>query len=73
MVDPFEYPKTPLVRRHEPDGYKDYRRFRPWLRDEFWFRCAFCLHREPWPTTSEFEIDHRIPVSERPDLKLLLR
>lgn len=28
-----------------------------------------CLHRELWPTTSEFEIDHLIPVSERPDLE----
>jgi hypothetical protein len=27
------------------------------------------LHRERWPTTSGFEIDHLIPVSERPDLK----
>lgn len=69
MVDPFEYPRTPHVRRHEPAGYKDYNSFRPWLRDEFWFRCVFCLHRERWPTTSDFEVDHLIPVSERDDLK----
>ena len=69
MAGPYEYPKTPHVRRHGPDGYTDYRRFRPWLRDEFWFRCVLCLHRERWPTTSEFEVDHLIPVSERPDLE----
>ena len=28
-----------------------------------------CLHRETWPTTSAFEVDHLIPVSERPDLE----
>ena len=69
MVDPFEYPLATHVRRHGPDGYKDYSRFRPWLRDEFWFRCVLCLHRERWPTTSEFEVDHLIPVSELPDLE----
>ncbi len=69
MINPFEYPSTPHIRRHAPDGYRDYLRFHPWLRDEFWFRCVFCLHREQWPTTSEFEIDHSIPVSERPDLE----
>ena len=73
MVDPFEYPGTPHARRHDPGGYKNYRRFRPWLRDEFSFRCLFCPHRERWPTTSEFEIDHFVPVSERPDLECCYR
>lgn len=69
MVDAFEYPQTPHVRRNGPHGYTAYQSFRPWLRDEFCFRCVLCLHRELWPTTSEFEIDHLIPVSEHPDLE----
>ena len=69
MVDAFEYPGSPHIRRHGPDGYAAYESFRPWLRDEFDFRCVLCLHRERWPTTSGFEIDHLIPVSERQDLK----
>lgn len=69
MVDAYEYPRLPHIRRHAPDGYARYERYRPWLRDEFCFRCVLCLHREQWPTTSGFEIDHLIPVSERPDLK----
>jgi len=69
MTDAYEYPQTPQVRRHGPDGYTNYRRYRPWLRDEFCFRCVLCLHRECWPTTSEFEIDHLIPVSERSELE----
>jgi len=69
MVDPFEYPKTSHSRRHGPAGYRDYKSFHSWLRDEFWFRCVFCLHRERWPTTSKFEVDHLIPVSERRDLE----
>ncbi len=69
MVDAFQYPKLPHVRRHGPDGYARYERYRPWLRDEFCFRCVLCLHRERWPRTSGFEIDHLIPVAERPDLE----
>ncbi|MBL7043037.1 MAG: HNH endonuclease [Pirellulaceae bacterium] len=68
MVDAFEYPRSPHVRRHGPDGYTTYESYRPWLRDEFCFRCVLCLHRERWPTTSEYEVDHLIPVSERQDL-----
>jgi hypothetical protein len=30
---------------------------------------VLCLHRERWLTTSAFEVDHLVPVSERPDLK----
>src|SRR5208283_5669904 len=56
-------------RRHGPDGYATYESYRPWLRDEFCFRCVLCLHRERWPTTSRFEVDHLVPVSEQPDLK----
>jgi hypothetical protein len=69
MVDAFEYPQSPHVRRHGPDGYTTHESYRPWLRDEFCFRCVLCLHREKWPTTSTFEIDHLLPVSERPDLE----
>lgn len=53
---PFEYPSAPLVRRHGPVGYLDYSSFRPWLRDEFGFRCVYCLRREQWePNLSVFE------------------
>jgi HNH endonuclease len=69
MSDAFEYPRIPHVRRHGPDGYAIYESYRPWLRDEFCFRCVLCLHRETWPNTSAFEVDHLIPVSDRPDLE----
>ncbi len=66
---PFDYPSGPLVRRHGPQGYTDYASFRPWLRDEFGFRCAFCLRRERWePDASVFEIDHLRPVSVATEL-----
>ena len=45
---PFMYPGQSHVRRHGPAGYADYKRYRPWLRDEFTFRCVYCLKRERW-------------------------
>ena len=65
---PFDYPTEPHVRRHGPAGYSDYDSYRDWLRDEFSFRCVFCLWREQWPAPrSVFHIDHLIPRSRAPD------
>src|SRR5262245_20836359 len=64
----FRYRSQPFVRRHGPRGYSDYRSFRPWLRDEFSFRCVYCLIREQWGrVTGEFELDHFIPQALNPD------
>jgi hypothetical protein len=63
----FEYPAQPHQRRHGPAGYKDYGSYRDWLRDEFMFRCVYCLHREQWYSRSgTFHIDHFVPVSADP-------
>jgi hypothetical protein len=51
------------VRRHGPRGYTDYKHYKPWLRDEFSFRCAYCLCRESWFPDGEscFSVDHVWP------------
>lgn len=68
---PFNYPVAPIERVHGPSGYADYESYRPWLRDEFFFRCAYCLRREPWgPRKGEFHIDHVRPQASNPDLAL---
>ena len=59
----FEYPTEPHARRHGPEGYTDYGSYRDWLRDEFTFRCVYCLHREQWyDRAATFNIEHFIPV-----------
>jgi hypothetical protein len=64
----FEYPTEPHIRRHGPDGYKDYNSYRDWLRDEFTFRCVYCLHREKWYNRgATFHIEHFVPVTANPD------
>jgi hypothetical protein len=63
----FEYPAQPHTRRHGPSGYTDYESFRDWLRDEFTFRCVYCLHREQWyGRGGTFHIDHFSPVADDP-------
>ena len=70
IPEPFSYPTTPHVRRHAPSGWKTYSRYKSWLRDEFCFRCVYCLDRELWKDPRRgFEIDHSIPQKLRPDLK----
>ena len=61
----FQYPTTAHVRRHGPSGYDDYKSYKPWLRDEFTFRCVVCLVRERWchDGANGFGVDHLIPKS----------
>jgi len=71
MTTPFTYPTEPHARRHGPQGYADYESYRPWLRDEFAFRCVYCLFREVWGQLRGLHaIDHFLPVASRPDLAL---
>jgi hypothetical protein len=66
---PFAYPVAAHVRKHGPRGYKEYESCREWLRDEFDFRCVFCLFREQWPNAQSFEIDHLLPRSQYPEME----
>ena len=61
----WHYPAQPHSRRHGPQGYADPCAYKPWLRDEFAFRCVHCLSRERWrPDGQEdFAVDHIVPGS----------
>ncbi len=67
-MNAFRYPATPQVRRHGPCGYADVESYRPWLRDEFTFRCVYCLFREQWGRVKAgFALDHFLAVSMHPE------
>ena len=69
FADPFQYPAKPLSRRHGPEGFSKYSHHRPWLRDEFDFRCIYCLKRETWAfQDGEFELDHQVAKTIAPKL-----
>jgi hypothetical protein len=65
-MTPFEYPAAPHVRRHGPQGYASYTSYRPWLRDEFSYRCVYCLLREQWGRVAGmFDFDHFRPAARQ--------
>lgn len=69
--EPFAYSAVPHVRKHGPCGYKTYESYRDWLRDEFSFRCVFCLRREQWSLiVGTWDIDHFAPQSSHPQNRL---
>jgi len=62
----FDYPSAPHERIHGPGGYSDYQSYKEWLRDEFAFRCVYCLRRERWSPVdgkAAFGVDHILPQS----------
>jgi HNH endonuclease len=65
--EPYSYPSRPHQRRHGPAGYSSYESYRPWLEDEFHFRCIYCLKRMAWAPTDVWAVDHLIPQQEAAD------
>ena len=67
-TEPFQYPEHPHCRKHGPE-YTDPADYTDWLRDEFDFRCVYCMSRESWSRPrAVWAVEHLIPRKERPDL-----
>jgi hypothetical protein len=64
----FAYPSVAHVRRHGPRGYVDDEHYKPWLRDEFGYRCVYCRCREVWFPDGDrnFSVEHLRPTSLAP-------
>lgn len=64
----FVYENTAIVRRHFPVGYSDYSAYKDWLRDDFEFRCVYCLDREQFASdgSHRFAVEHVEPKSRAP-------
>jgi HNH endonuclease len=68
---PYAYPPSQHFRKHGPQGYTNYSSYRDWLRDEFSFRCVYCLYREQWGVrTASWHLDHLSPQAIDPTLIL---
>lgn len=67
---PLRFPTKRHCRVHGPQGHQTYTAYKPWLRDEFQFRCVYCLTRELWSADGQnrFSIDHVKPKSIHADL-----
>jgi len=60
---------TDLVVRSQVPAEKEYQDYRPWLRRDFLYSCAYCTMSEAEAEAIRFVIDHYEPVSARADLK----
>ncbi len=71
-IEPLPYPDRPHPRKHGPVGYSDAGSFKPWLRDEFEFRCVFCRLRETWSPhgSDSFSVEHLHPRVRAPEREL---
>ncbi len=58
-----------LVVRSEVPEYSEYIRYRPFLRKDFFYSCAYCTLTEFEALGIRFTIDHYEPRSSRPDLE----
>jgi hypothetical protein len=70
QLQPFLYSAVPHRRKHGPRGYDNYQAYKDWLRDEYSFRCVYCLEREMWDRSrsAAFSADHVQSQAEYPDL-----
>ncbi len=67
----YRYPDRKHRRKHGPLGYQAVAEFRDWLRDEFAFRCVYCLEREQWRNRlGHFHIEHFVPVAKQSEQRL---
>ena len=64
----FYYDSNPHQRRHGPFGYTNYRAYKPWLRDDFYFQCIYCRCKEVWDSMGHhvYSVDHLRPKSQYP-------
>jgi hypothetical protein len=64
-MTPFSFPRNRHTRRHQPPVFANYQRYKEYLRDEFRFRCVYCLSREGWmPGATFFGVEHFLPKSQ---------
>ena len=68
-MTPYAYPKTLHVRRLNPGPFKDYRTYKPYLRDEFARQCVYCRRPDGPSGQGGFGADHYRPKHSFPQLE----
>src|SRR6266849_326487 len=62
-----QLPQELIVRSSVPSD-KKYNEYKPWLRHDFIYSCAYCTMSEAEAQAIRFTIDHYEPIKARPDL-----
>ncbi len=67
-MNPFRYPDSLHRRVQSPERFGDYRHYKPFLRQEFGWRCVYCCLPDCRREDS-FGVDHYRPRSRFPELE----
>jgi hypothetical protein len=68
-MNPFRYPEDRHSRTQTPGPFNDYRRYKPFLREEFTRQCIYCRMPDGVRGPEAFGVDHYRPVSRFPSLR----
>lgn len=68
MVNPFYYSKSKHRRTLNPPAYRNYRQYKPALREEFVKQCVYCRALDTVKGIESFGVDHYRPKSRFPNL-----
>jgi hypothetical protein len=66
-LNPFLYSKTRHRRKLQPASYASYRRYKPYLRQEFSSQCVYCRLPDGIKGADAFGVDHYRPQSKFPE------
>ncbi len=56
----YDFRKHTITRKCDKE-YKDYHKYKPYLKEDFKNRCAYCNMHDEWVKPLSFQIDHFIP------------
>lgn len=68
-VSPFRYPKSKHTRKLSPLPQSSYRKYKPFLREEFGSRCVYCTLSDLLKGQESFGVDHYKPKKKFPSLE----
>lgn len=68
-VSPFRYPKSKHTRKLSPEPRSSYRKYKPFLREEFGNRCVYCTLSDILKGQESFGVDHYRPKKKFPNLE----
>ena len=70
-MNPFTYQKSKHRRTLSPPAYTSYRRYKPYLRDEFRRQCVYCRLPDGVKGPDSFGVDHYRPQKLFPSLETI--
>ncbi len=68
-MKPFHYPENVHTRTQKPLQYNNYKKYKPYLREEFGKACIYCRKPDSLGDLDAFGVDHYRPKKKYPNLE----